>query len=62
MSAREKDTQYDDPLSSVLLDKLIIGKLKSAYSKSRFLVIPDSAKLYFSVLKIARYIPVVIHR
>lgn len=44
MSAREKDTQYDDPLSSVLLDKLTIGKLKSAYSKSRFLVIPNSAK------------------
>ena len=41
MSAREKDTQYDDPLSSVL----IIGKLKSAYSKSRFPVIPNSAKL-----------------
>lgn len=45
MSAREKDTQSDDPLSSVLLDKLTIGKLKSAYSKSRFLVIPNSAKL-----------------
>lgn len=45
MSAREKDTQYDDPFSSVLLDKLIIGKLRSAYSKSRFLVIPNSAKL-----------------
>lgn len=45
MSAREKDTQYDDPLSSVLLDKLIIGKLKSAYSKSRFIVMPNSAKL-----------------
>lgn len=45
MSAREKDTQYDDPLFSVLLDKLIIGKLKSANSKSRFLVIPNSAKL-----------------
>ena len=45
MSAREKDTQYDDPLSRVFLDKSIIGKLKSAYSKSQFLLIPNSAKL-----------------